>query len=102
MRQITKIYTKLAHCLNMMLATVAAYWKLRSGAFGHTQFIKSNHFDKTLIKCGKGYFIPLDEKYYLSYMERRRYFDVTFGKCDDVDGYNIWRHYYALGAFELD
>ena len=91
--------TKPRHCSNLLLATVVALKKLFTKPFCRPVFIKSVHFNETIANA-KFYFVPLDEKYYLSYMERRNHFDFMFGKIRDFEGYNVWRHYYALGLMD--
>jgi hypothetical protein len=94
------------HVLYTLLGAVGALWKRVTKQFCRPVFIKSVHFNETIINA-RFYFVPSDEKYYLSYMERRNYFDFMFGllvrkRAIEVDTFNVIRHHYALGVFELD
>lgn len=92
---------KSGNCLNLLLAAVTAFWKLIAKPFCRPVFIKSVYFNDSIVNA-KFYVVPLDEKYYLSYIERRKYFDFKFRKIQDCPGYKTYRHHYALGVFELE
>ncbi len=98
----SKTKSRKSHVLYTLLAAVAALIK----PFIRPSFIKSVNFNETIINA-RFYFVPSDEKYYLSYMERREYFDLKFGllvrkKAINVSQFETYRHHYALGVFELD